>query len=101
MRYKLAMMAVVAAAMVLAVSATKAEDAKKDEGVKVDEKLGKYESVPGISGSVSSIGSDTLANLMTLWTEGFRKSYPNVTFTVESKGSSTAPPALIDGTSHM
>ena len=40
-------------------------------------------------------------NLMTLWAEGFQKMYPNVKLQVEGKGSSTAPPALIAGTSQF
>jgi phosphate transport system substrate-binding protein len=79
-----------------AVSASKDEDK-----VEVDKTLGKYEAVAGISGNISSVGSDTLNNLMTLWAEGFRKSYPNVNFAVEGKGSTTAPPALIDGTADL
>ena len=38
---------------------------------------------------------------MTLWAEGFRRSYPNVKIEIEGKGSSTAPPALIAGTSNF
>jgi phosphate transport system substrate-binding protein len=60
-----------------------------------------YQKVSGISGSANSIGSDTMNNLMTLWLEGFRKYYPNVTIQVEGKGSSTAPPALIEGTAQF
>lgn len=63
----------------------------------VDPALGEYERVPGMSGDVSSVGSDTLNNLMTLWAEGFRRMYPNVRIQIEGKGSSTAPPALIEG----
>jgi len=50
---------------------------------------------------VSSIGSDTLNNLMTLWAEQFNKFYPNVKIQIEGKGSSTAPPALISGTAQL
>ncbi len=66
--------------------------------VKVDEKLPDYTPVEGVSGSIKSVGSDTLNNLMTLWAEGFKKMYPNVQIEIEGKGSSTAPPALIAGT---
>jgi phosphate transport system substrate-binding protein len=38
---------------------------------------------------------------MTYWVEGFAKVYPNVKIQVEGKGSSTAPPALIAGTSQL
>ena len=65
----------------------------------VDEKLPAYKATSGVSGNVKSVGSDTLNNLMTLWAEGFRRSYPDVKIEIEGKGSSTAPPALIAGTS--
>ena len=66
--------------------------------VAVDKALQEYKPVQGISGSIKSVGSDTLNNLMTFWAEGFKKHYPNVTIEIEGKGSSTAPPALIAGT---
>lgn len=65
--------------------------------VTVDSELPEYKPVEGVSGSIKSVGSDTMNNLMTLWGEGFRKFYPNVQLEVEGKGSSTAPPALIAG----
>lgn len=68
---------------------------------KVDEAIPAYSKVEGVSGNVNSIGSDTLNNLMALWTEGFRAIYPNVNIQVEGKGSSTAPPALIEGTAQL
>ena len=67
----------------------------------VDEDLEKYGKVSGVSGNLNSIGSDTLNNLMTLWSEGFNKIYPNVKVQIEGKGSSTAPPALIEGTAQL
>ncbi len=60
-----------------------------------------YEKVSGVSGNLNSIGSDTLNNMMTLWAEGFQKQYPNVKIQVEGKGTSTAPPALIEGTAQL
>ncbi|MDA0746448.1 MAG: PstS family phosphate ABC transporter substrate-binding protein [bacterium] len=67
----------------------------------VDERIPTYERVRGITGSASSIGSDTMNNLMALWLEGFRKYYPNVNIQIEGKGSSTAPPSLIEGTAQF
>ena len=55
----------------------------------------------GVSGNISSVGSDTLNNLMTLWAERFAKFYPNAKVQIEGKGSSTAPPALIAGTAQL
>ncbi|MDY0261802.1 PstS family phosphate ABC transporter substrate-binding protein [Syntrophotalea acetylenica] len=71
------------------------------ETIKVDPGLGGYAKVQGVSGNLNSIGSDTLNNLMALWSEGFRKNYPNVNIQVEGKGSSTAPPALVEGTAQI
>jgi phosphate transport system substrate-binding protein len=71
------------------------------EGEGPDAGLRPYRKVSGISGAITSIGSDTLNNLMTLWAEGFRRQYPNVKIQVEGKGSSTAPPALIEGTAQL
>ena len=67
----------------------------------LDPKLADYKAVSGVSGSLKSIGSDTLNNLMTLWAEGFKSAYPNVKIEIEGKGSSTAPPALIAGTAQF
>ena len=69
--------------------------------VKVDPKLGEYAAASGVSGNLSSVGSDTLANLMTLWAEEYKRFYPNVNIQVQAAGSSTAPPALAEGTSNL
>lgn len=69
--------------------------------LKVDPNLALYKKASGISGNISSIGSDTLNNLMTLWAESFNKIYPNTKVQIEGKGSSTAPPALISGTAQL
>ncbi|MBI1247784.1 phosphate ABC transporter substrate-binding protein PstS family protein [bacterium] len=66
--------------------------------LQVDPDLPTYERVSGVSGTIKSIGSDTMNNMMTLWAEGFQEIYPNVQIEIEGKGSSTAPPALIQGT---
>lgn len=68
---------------------------------KVDANLPDYAKASGVSGSIISVGSDTLANLMTLWAEEFKKLYPNVNVQIQAAGSSTAPPALTEGTSNF
>lgn len=68
---------------------------------KVDAGLTDYSKASGVSGSVISVGSDTLANLMTLWAEEFKRLYPNVSVQIQAAGSSTAPPALTEGTSNF
>lgn len=67
----------------------------------VDAGLPDYAKVSGVSGNLSSVGSDTLANLMTLWAEDFKKLYPNVNVQIQAAGSSTAPPALTEGTANL
>ena len=69
--------------------------------VEVDRGIPSYSKVSGVSGNIDSVGSDTMNNLMTFWCEGFAKFYPNVKCQIEGKGSSTAPPALIEGTSQF
>ena len=69
--------------------------------LEVDPNLPVYSKVQGVSGNLNSVGSDTLNNMMTFWAESFRKQYPNVNVQIEGKGSSTAPPALIEGTSQL
>ncbi|MGP0174843.1 phosphate ABC transporter substrate-binding protein PstS [Pseudomonas sp. NCHU5208] len=67
----------------------------------IDPALPTYEKTSGVSGNLSSVGSDTLANLMTLWAEDYKKLYPNVNIQIQAAGSSTAPPALTEGTSNL
>jgi phosphate transport system substrate-binding protein len=67
----------------------------------VDASIGGYQKASGVSGNLNTVGSDTLNNVMTMWAEGFKKEYPNVRIQIEGKGSSTAPPALIAGTSQV
>jgi phosphate transport system substrate-binding protein len=81
--------------LAIAVTASAAQDEK------VDKDLPNYKKVDGISGNLNSVGSDTLNNLMTLWAENFKKNYPNVNIQIEGKGTSTAPPALVAGTSQL
>ena len=82
--------AVVAASAVGAVADTRVDSALPD-----------YVTVSGVSGNLSSVGSDTLANLMTLWREDFKRNYPNINIQIQAAGSSTAPPALTEGTSNI
>lgn len=85
--------AAMAGAAVLAATGVQAQS--------VDPALADYKPASGVSGSIKSLGSDTLNNLMTLWAEGFNQMYPNVKIEIEGKGSSTAPPALIAGTAQF
>jgi phosphate transport system substrate-binding protein len=94
-RSRIALGAILVLSMLTAgVRSTRAEGA-------VDPAIKPYEKVSGVDGSLNSIGSDTLNNLMTYWAEAFGKLYPNVKIQVEGKGSATAPPALTAGTAQL
>ncbi len=70
--------------------------------VEVDKNLTRYSKAKkSVAGKINSVGSDTMNNLMALWCEGFKKRYPRVKCQIEGKGSGTAPPALIQGTSQF
>jgi len=71
------------------------------QAVDVDKNIKGYVAAGKVSGNLTAIGSDTLNNLMTLWSESFKKQYPSVKIQVEGKGSTTAPPALIAGTAQL
>ena len=85
---------VVAAASALFMGAASA-------GAKLDSGLADYQRASGVSGNLSSVGSDTLANLMTLWAVEFKREYPNVNIQIQAAGSSTAPPALTESTATL
>jgi phosphate transport system substrate-binding protein len=71
------------------------------QAVQVDPGLPSYQKASGVSGNVTSVGSDTLNNLMTLWAETYKRVYPNVNIQIQGAGSSTAPPALIEGAANF
>ena len=70
-------------------------------GPAIDADIPTYTKSSGVSGNLSSVGSDTLANLMTLWAEEYKRTYPNVNIQIQAAGSSTAPPGLTEGTSNV
>lgn len=67
----------------------------------VDPSLPAYQAATGVSGNLSTVGSDTLGNLMTLWAKTFNDFYPNVNIQIQAAGSLTAPPALTVGTANL
>jgi len=75
--------------LVLSTGITSAEDYKP------------YKAQRPVTGSAGAIGSDTLNNMMALWLETFQKFHPTVKISIEGKGSSTAPPALIEATAQL
>lgn len=85
----------------LCVAAVLAAAVSQAQAAGIDPNLPDYKKASGVSGTLSSLGSDTLANLMTLWAEEFKREYPNVNIQIQAAGSSTAPPALTEGTSNL
>jgi phosphate transport system substrate-binding protein len=81
--------------------AAPAKPASGPQTVKVDPKLPDYKPTQGVSGSIKSIGSDTMNNVMAHWRDEFKTFYPSVNIEVEGKGSGTAPPALLEGQSQF
>ena len=67
----------------------------------LDLELSPYRKLSNLSGQLKSVGSDTLAHEMKLWADGFKDLYPNVAIDIESKGSNTAPPALLEGRAQL
>ncbi|KKO45486.1 phosphate ABC transporter substrate-binding protein [Arsukibacterium ikkense] len=59
------------------------------------------EVVAAPAGNLSSVGSDTLQQVMQLWGEEYQRRHPAVSFQLQSNGSSTAPVALIEGTAGL
>ena len=66
------------------------------EDVRVDPILPAYKPTEGVGGDLRIVGSDTMLNLATAWAEVVQRNHPSVRVQVEGKGSSTAPPALIE-----
>ena len=76
---------VMAAAMATAVMVSGVTVARGQ--VQLDPALQPYKTVSGVSGNLTSVGSDTLNNLMTFWAERFKKS----TRTSRSRSRARAP----------
>jgi phosphate transport system substrate-binding protein len=91
--------ALVSTVAALAAFSTVAFAAAKGKANK--ETLPVYNPTSGVTGTLKSIGSDSMNNEMALWSEAFRKFYPGVKIEVEGKGSATAPTALIEGTAQF
>lgn len=71
------------------------------QAVALEDGMPEYQKISGVSGNFSSVGSDTLANMMTFWAEEYKRIYPNVNIQIQAAGSSTAPPALTEGTANL
>lgn len=77
------------------------EPSQRSGDLPFDTSAKRYVATTEVSGALISIGSDTFANLITLWAESFGERHPGVTVQVQAPGSSTAPPALAQGTANL
>ncbi|MGD0334335.1 MAG: phosphate ABC transporter substrate-binding protein PstS family protein [Xanthobacteraceae bacterium] len=92
MRVTVSMLSVVALAVNVVVATS---------AIALDQSLPAYRPVTGLSGSIKSVGSDTLGHEMTLWAKAFGSLYPDVKLHIEAAGSATAPGALLEGASQF
>ncbi|MDR3672604.1 MAG: PstS family phosphate ABC transporter substrate-binding protein [Holophaga sp.] len=69
----------------------------------LEEKLPEFVPDPAVpkTGAITSIGSDSMDPLMQLWLDDFHAAHPGVTYNLVSKGSATAPKAMVAGTTLM
>lgn len=83
--------------------ALRAQHAKFNETLhaKADPDLPVYKSTETLSGSMKSVGADTMEGLMKLWIADFRRMYPDVNIEMEAKASGTAAPALTEGIAQL
>ncbi len=71
-------------------------------GVHADnQRLPTYVPALNITGTLSSVGSDTMVHIISYWVVGFKRIYPGVQTRILQAGSGTAPPALIEGSSNI
>ncbi len=67
------------------------------KAAEVDSTLPGYQPLTGLSGKLVSMGSDTLNNLMTFWSEDFAAAQPGTQLEIRGKGATTALQGLMDG----
>ena len=68
---------------------------------KADVHLVPYHAVGNLEGTLNSVGTDTMEELMKLWSAGFTSFYPMMALHIEAKGSMTAEPALREGRAQL
>lgn len=73
--------------------------AKEDESHQAQ--IYPYHSTPGVYGTITSVGSDTLAGLIAVWAQRFQEIYPHVKFQIQASGSATASQALTQGSASI
>src|SRR6516164_1278866 len=97
------MMRAVICVLLLSICVVAAEHPKFNETLhaKASPNLPSYKKSEELSGTIRSVGADTMEDLMKLWIADFRKIYPDVNFDIKAKASGTAAPALTDGSADI
>jgi phosphate transport system substrate-binding protein len=67
----------------------------------LDAGLPTYSRASSLAGTVNSVGSSTLSNLLFRWSTDFKQLYPNVEINIVGGGSDSAPAALMAGTADL
>lgn len=98
--YRMLMAAVLCAVPCAAQHAVKGEF-KETLHAKADKGFPEYKASGALSGTLRSVGADTMEALMKMWIEDFKKLNPGVQFTMEAKASGTAGPALTNGSADL
>ena len=71
------------------------------ETVEGDQNLPVYKPAMALNVELSSVGSDSMDNMMKFWEQEFKSFHKAMKFSHEGKGSSTAIPALMEGRSNV
>lgn len=66
-----------------------------------DDEIFSYEMKLGVTGTIRTVGSDSLARLVAAWADGYKQHYPHVNFEIKASGSSTAVQSLLQGTANI
>ncbi len=74
---------------------------KESLHAQVDPKLPHYTPSGELSGTIKSVGADTMETLMTYWIQLFAQANPGMKIEMEAKASGTAAPALTAGTAQI
>ncbi len=69
--------------------------------VRAETPLPRYVPAADLTGTLTSIGSDTMVYLVSFWAVEFKKLHPRVQVRVTQAGSATAPPALASDESNF
>jgi len=60
-----------------------------------------YTPQSALSGTIMSVGSDTMVYVVAYWVVAFKRLHPGVQTRILQAGSNTAPPALLDGRANI